>query len=66
MRSNPQWAMSEELKCALATNPKTPGGAALSLLKGLNVRNLRQICKEGAVRGTIKQAAMRILTERRE
>ncbi len=26
LRSNPQWAMSEELKLALATNAKTPGG----------------------------------------
>ena len=66
LRANPQWGMNEELKVALATNPKTPGGSALSLLKGLNSRNLRQICKHGELRQTLKQAAMRILTERRD
>ncbi len=66
LRNNPQWGINEELRYALATNAKTPGGTALSLLKTLNSRNLRQICKQGEVRGTLKQAAMRILTERRE
>jgi hypothetical protein len=66
LRSNPQWGMNEELKLALCVNPKTPGGAALSLLKGLNSRNLRQIAKQGEVRQTLKQAAMRLLLERRD
>ena len=66
LRSNPQWAMSEELKLAVCTNPKTPGGTALSLLKGLTSRNLRQMCKQGEVRSTLKQAAVRILSERRD
>ena len=66
LRGNPQWGLNEELRYALATNAKTPGGTALSLLKTLNSRNLRQICKHGEVRGTLKQAAMRILSERRE
>lgn len=65
LRSNPQWAMSEELKLALATNAKTPGGTALSLLSHLNSRNLHHICKQGDVRGTLKQAALRILMERK-
>ena len=58
--------MSEELKLALCANAKTPGGTALSLLKGLTSRNLRQICKQGEVRGPLKQAAMRLLSERRD
>ncbi len=66
LRSNPQWGTNEELRLALATNAKTPGGTALSLLKTLNSRNLRQICKQGDTRGPIKQAAMRILLERRD
>jgi hypothetical protein len=66
LRSNPQWGANEELRLALATNAKTPGGTALSLLKTLNSRNLRQICKHGDTRGAIKQAAMRILLERRD
>ncbi len=66
LRANPQWAVSEELKLALCTNAKTPGGTALSLLKGLSSRSLRQVCKKGELRGPIKQAAIRILTERRD
>lgn len=66
LRSNPQWAMSEELKLALATNAKTPGGTALSLLSHLSTRSLRHICKLGEVRGPVKQAAMRLIQERRE
>jgi hypothetical protein len=64
LRLNPQWAMSEELKSALATNAKTPIGTALSLLSYLSVRSLRHICKAGEVRNAVKQAAMRILSER--
>ncbi len=56
---------NEELKLALATNAKTPGGTALSLLTHLSSRSLRQICKKGEVRGPIKQAAMRLLMNRK-
>ncbi len=66
VRSNPQWATSEELKVALVSNAKTPGGTALSLLSHLSSRNLRQICKKGELRGTVKNAAMKILIDRRE
>ena len=66
LRSNPQWAMSEELKLALVTNAKTPGGTALSLLSHLSSRNLRQVCKKGELRSTLKNAAMKLLMERRE
>lgn len=66
LRSNPQWAMSEELKLALVMNAKTPGGTALSLLSHLSSRSLRQICKKGELRGTLKNAAMKLLLERRD
>jgi len=66
LRNNPQWAMSEELKLALAMNPKTPGGTALSMLRSLNSRSLRDMCKRGEVRSTIEQGAIRILSERRD
>ena len=65
LRSNPQWAMSEELKVALATNAKTAGGTALSLLSHLSSKSLRQIAKSD-VRSTIKQAAVRLLTDRKD
>lgn len=54
------------MKLALATNAKTPAGTALSLLTHLSSRNLRHLCKKGDVRGTLKQAAMRILMERKD
>lgn len=66
VRSNPQWATSEELKLALVTNAKTPGGTALSLLSHLSSRSLRQICKKGELRGTLKNAAMKLLMERKD
>jgi len=66
IRSNPQWATSEELKLAVATNVKTPGGTALSLLGHLSSRSLRQICKRGEVSGTIKNGALKILLERKD
>jgi hypothetical protein len=66
LRSNPQWAMCEELKLALASNAKTPVGTALSLLTYLNSRHLRNLCKHGELRSTLKQAALKLLTERRD
>ena len=66
LRSNPQWAMSEELKLALVTNVKTPGGTALSLLTHLSARSLRQICKKGELRSDLKNAAIRLLMERKD
>ena len=65
LRSNPQWAMSEELKLALAGNAKTPVGTALSLLTHLSSRSLRDICKHGELRGTLKNAAVKLLAERK-
>lgn len=66
LRSNPQWAISEELKLAVVMNAKTPGGTALSLLSHLSSRNLRQLSKKGELRGTLKNAAIKLLLERRD
>ncbi len=63
LRANPQWAMSEELKVALVTNPKTAIGTALSLLSRLSERGLRNLTKHGDVRSAIKQAAMKLLMD---
>ncbi len=65
VRSNPQWAASEELKLALAMNAKTPGGTALSLLSHLSSRSLRELCKKGEVRGPLKNAALKLLMDRK-
>jgi hypothetical protein len=66
LRSNPQWAANEELKLALVSNAKTPGGTALSLLTHLSSRSLRQICKKGELRSSVKAAALKLLMERKD
>lgn len=64
LHSNPQWAQSEELKLALASNAKTPVGAALGLLTHLSSRSLSAICKVPEVRGILRQAALKLLQDR--
>lgn len=66
IHSNAQWALNEELKLALAGNSKTPIGTALALITHLSTRGLRQLCKRGELRGTLKQAAVKLLTDRRD
>ncbi len=66
LRANPEWALSDELKLALAGNAKTPGGTALALLTHLSTRGLRGLCKRAELRASIRQAAIKLLTERRE
>ena len=65
LRSSPQLAMCEELKVALATNVKTPPGTAISLLSHLNSKSLRRIAKCD-VSGSVKNAAVKILLDRRD
>lgn len=66
LRANPEWALSDELKLALVSNAKTPAGTALALLTYVSTRGLRRLCKRGELRGTIRQAAIKLLTERRD
>jgi hypothetical protein len=65
VRSNPQWAMSEELKVAIALNVKTPGGTAISMLRHLNSKSLRRVAKAD-VNSSLKNACIRILMERKD
>ena len=64
LHSNPQWAQSEELKLALASNAKTPVGAALGLLTHLSPRSLSALCKVPEVRGILRQSALKLLQTR--
>jgi hypothetical protein len=64
LRANPQWAMSEELKLAVVTNVKTPGGTALSLLQHLNPKSLRVVARS-KVSAAVSSGALRILTDRK-
>jgi len=64
LRANPQWAMSEELKLAVVTNAKTPGGTALSLLQHLNPKSLRVVARS-KVSTAVSGGALRILTDRK-
>lgn len=66
VRANPEWSLSDELKLALASNAKTPGGTALALLTHLSTRGLRRLLKRGELRASIRQAAIKLLTDRRD
>jgi hypothetical protein len=65
LRSNPQWAMSEELKMSIAMNVKTPGGTAISLLRHLNSKSLRKVARTD-VNSSLKNACLKILMERKD
>jgi hypothetical protein len=65
VRTNPQWAMSEELKVSIALNVKTPGGTAISMLRHLNTKSLRRVAK-AEVNSSLKNACIRILMERKD
>ncbi len=65
LRTNPTWALSEELKVSIAINPKTPGGTALSLLRHLSTASLRKVAKvEG--NSSLKNASLKVLMERKQ
>src|SRR5262249_7106931 len=65
IKANPQWALSEELKVAVVSNAKTPAGTALALLTHLSVRSLSALGKMPELRSILKNAAVRLLQERR-
>ncbi len=65
LRSNPQWAMSEELKVSISLNVKTPGGTAISMLRHLNTKSLRRVAKAD-VNSSLKNACLKILMERKD
>ena len=65
IRTNPQWAMSEELKVSIGLNVKTPGGTAISMLRHLNTKSLRRVAKAD-VNSSLKNACMKILMERKD
>ena len=65
LRSNPRLAQSEELKIALATNVKTPPGTAISMLRHISSKSLRKVAKS-EVSGSVKNAAVKMLLERRD
>jgi pyrroline-5-carboxylate reductase len=65
VRTNPQWAMNEELKVSIALNVKTPGGTAISMLRHLNTKSLRRVAK-AEVNSSLKNACVKILMERKD
>ena len=64
LKANPQWALSEEFKLAIVTNPKTPAGTAIALMRLLSTRSLSQLGKIPELRSVLKQAAVRLLQDR--
>jgi hypothetical protein len=60
-----QWSSNQEIRSALVNNPRTAPSLALKLLATLSEPEIRQIAKSTAVSQALKQAAVRILMNRR-
>lgn len=60
-----QWSSNQEIRSALVNNPRTAPSLALKLLATLSEPEIRQIAKSTAVSQPLKQAAVRILMNRR-
>lgn len=60
-----QWSANQEIRSALVNNPRTAPSLALKLLGTLSEPEIRHIAKSTAVSQPLKQAAVRILMNRR-
>lgn len=60
-----QWSTNQEIRSALVNNPRTAPSLALKLLVTLSEPEIRHIAKSTAVSQPLKQAAVRILMNRR-
>ncbi|MBI3654408.1 MAG: PilZ domain-containing protein [Acidobacteria bacterium] len=59
------WAGNSEIRVALVHNPRTPTAIALKLLPTLPEPDIRQIAKATAVSQALRQAALRIIVNRK-
>jgi len=60
-----QWSASAEIRSALVSNPRTPTPLALRLLPTLPEPEIRQIAKATAVSQALRQAALRLVVNRK-
>lgn len=60
-----QWSSSAEIRSALVGNPRTPTPLALRLLPTLPEAEIRQIAKSTAVSQALRQAALRLVINRK-
>ena len=60
-----QWSSNQEIRSALVNNPRTAPSLALKLLATLSEPEIRHIAKSTAVSQALKQAAVKILMNRR-
>lgn len=61
---NPAWTQNEEIRYQLTIHPKTPLPTSLSLLSGLNQRQLGLIAKSSHVKVQLKSSALKLLMKR--
>lgn len=61
---NSSWLQNEEVRFQIVVHPKTPLPTALSLLPGLNQRQLGQISKSKHIKYQIKNSALKLLIQR--
>jgi hypothetical protein len=60
-----QWSSNPDIKAALVSNPRTPTPLAIKLLPTLPESEIRQIAKATAVSQALKQAALRIIVNKK-
>jgi len=61
---NPVWAQNEEIRYQMVIHPKTPLPTALSLLNGVNQKQLAAIAKSQHIRAQLKSNALKLLLKR--
>jgi len=62
---NREWLKNYSIAYALATNPKTPPGIAVTLISGLKVKDLELLDKNRNVPELVRTAAKRLLSARK-
>ena len=62
---NREWLKNYSIAYALATNPKTPPGIAVTLISGLKVKDLELLDKNRNVSELVRTAAKRLLSARK-
>ena len=62
---NKNWRRNYQIRIGLVANPKTPLATSLSLMGGLQERDLRLVAKSKNVSTTISGQARRLLSQRR-
>lgn len=62
--NNPEWLRKYPVRVSLVNNPKTPVSVAVSLVKGLNRRDLQELARNHNVSSVVNQLAKRMFKQK--